>query len=120
MVYLTTQPKHELPTHVSIHSLNRESIAICEQITSVAKERIGTYRGHVTDEEMQGIESAIMISLGITASKCKNSQSELEQDVDTSVLDKLSNTSTRLSETETKLAVLQEMYDSLLNKLMRG
>ena len=30
VVYLTTQPKHDLPTHVTIRSTNRESIALCE------------------------------------------------------------------------------------------
>lgn len=65
VVYLTTQPKRDLPTHVPIHSLNRESIAICEQITTVSKERIGTYRGSVTAAEMEAIESALRVSLGI-------------------------------------------------------
>lgn len=65
VVYLTTQPKRDLPTHVLIHSLNRESIALCEQITAVSKERIGTYRGSVTADEMKAIESALRVSLGI-------------------------------------------------------
>lgn len=65
MVYLTTQPKHDLPTHVTIHSTNRVSIAICEQITTVAVERIGSYYGQATDEEMAAINRAMLISLGI-------------------------------------------------------
>jgi len=48
VVYLTTQPKTDLPTHVLIRSLSRESTAICEQITTVAMERIGTFKGRVT------------------------------------------------------------------------
>ena len=36
VVYLTTQPKRDLPTHVTISSLSRESTALCEQITSVS------------------------------------------------------------------------------------
>ena len=67
VVYLTTQPKHDLPTHVNIHSLSRESIAICEQITTVAVERLGNYRGRVTEAEMHGIEAAMLISLGLDA-----------------------------------------------------
>lgn len=65
MVYLTTQPKHDLPTHVTIHSTNQVSIAICEQITTVAVERIGSYYGQATDEEMAAIDRAMLISLGI-------------------------------------------------------
>lgn len=44
VVYLTTQPKRDLPTHVTISSLSRESTALCEQITSVSTERFGSYR----------------------------------------------------------------------------
>ena len=43
MVYLTTQPKNNLPTYVTIRSTGRLSTALCEQITSVAIERIGDY-----------------------------------------------------------------------------
>lgn len=65
VVYLTTQPKHDLPTHVTIRSLSRESTALCEQITSVATERFGDYCGHVTPQELQRIETAMQISLGL-------------------------------------------------------
>lgn len=65
VVYLTTQPKTDLPTHVLISSIKRESIALCEQITAVAVERIGDYCGEVTDSEMAKIESAMLASLGI-------------------------------------------------------
>lgn len=67
VVYLTTKPKHNLPTHVTIHSLSRISTALCEQITTVAVERIGNYCGRVTADEMEGIEAAVHISLGLQA-----------------------------------------------------
>lgn len=65
VVYLTTRPKEDLPTHVTIRSASRESIAVCEQISTVALERIGTYAGHVTDAELMNLEIAMMISLDI-------------------------------------------------------
>lgn len=65
MVYLTTQPKHDLPTHVTIRSTNRVSTAICEQITTVAVERISSYCGQASDEEMAAIDRAMLVSLGI-------------------------------------------------------
>lgn len=67
VIYLTTQPKHDLPTHVTIRSLSRESTALCEQITSVATERFGDFCGRVTPQELQRIETAIMVSLGLCA-----------------------------------------------------
>ena len=65
VVYLTTQPKKGLPTHVAIRSTKYKSTAICEQITTVAKKRIGEYCGTCTDNEMQAVENAMMVSLGI-------------------------------------------------------
>lgn len=65
VVYLTTQPKKDLPTHVAIRSTKYKSTALCEQITTVAKKRIGEYCGTCTDNEMIAVENAMMISLGI-------------------------------------------------------
>ncbi len=65
VVYLTTQNKNSLPTHVVIKSLPRESIALCEQITSVAKERVGDWCARVSDDELSQIEEAMLVSLGL-------------------------------------------------------
>ena len=65
MVYLTTQPKNSLPTHVDITSAVRPSIALCEQVHSVAKNRIGGFIAKCTDREMAMIDGALCVSLGI-------------------------------------------------------
>lgn len=65
VVWLTPQPKKDLPTHVAIRSTKYKSTALCEQITTVAKKRIGEYCGTCTDNEMQAVENAMLISLGI-------------------------------------------------------
>lgn len=52
VVYLTTQPKLDMPTHVTIRSAARESTALCEQITSVSKSRIGDYVSTLTEDEL--------------------------------------------------------------------
>lgn len=66
VVYLTTQPKLDSPTHVTICSTGRKSIALCEQVTSVAAERFGAYKGQATADEMKHIDTALAISLGLT------------------------------------------------------
>lgn len=65
VVYLTTAPKKDLPTHVTVRSSPKGGVALCESIYSVSTERIGDYAGHVTQEEMANIEIALLISLGI-------------------------------------------------------
>lgn len=71
MVYLTTQPKNDLPTHVIIRSTGRDSIALCEQITSVSKERFGNYICTLTSDEQQRVDIALLISLAISGEKAE-------------------------------------------------
>lgn len=65
VVYLTAQPKVDLPTHVTIRSTNRESTALCEQITSVSKDRIGSFLCTATHDELQRIDIALLTSLDL-------------------------------------------------------
>lgn len=65
VVYLTTQPKTDLPTHVVIRSTRKESTALCEQIDSISTSRIGDFIGTATDDEMERINTALMISLDL-------------------------------------------------------
>lgn len=68
VVYLTTQPKNDLPTHVEIRSTARASVALCEQVTTVSVSRVGEYVGTCTSSEMRMLETAIAISLSLDLS----------------------------------------------------
>lgn len=65
VVYLTTRPKSDLPTHVEVHSTGVKSIALCEQINSVSVTRIGDYVAKASAVEMAKINDALLDSLGI-------------------------------------------------------
>lgn len=70
VVYLTSRPKEkDMPTHVVIRSTGRRSIALCEQPTAVAIERIENWLGTATAKEMQLIDDALMVALGIEAER---------------------------------------------------
>lgn len=66
VVFLTTKEKPPLPTHVEICSTNRISTALCEQIESIDKSRIGKYINQVSESEMLRLEKAMMLSLQIS------------------------------------------------------
>lgn len=120
VVYLTTQPKEDLPTHVCVNSCMKDSIAICEQITTVALERIGDYKGHVSDTEMSEIESAMLVSLELSMPSTKSTNVYNDDDVyDESEQDKIMELSELLRDSETKCEMLQQMYDALLNKVVK-
>lgn len=65
VVYLTTQPKTDMPTHCTIRSTGRISTVLCEQVHTVSVERVGKYIGQCTDVEMKNIDIALMISLSL-------------------------------------------------------
>ena len=66
VVYLTSQDKTPLPTHVTIRSSNRVSTALCEQVSSISVDRFGDYIGKVTEEEMKALNIALMISFDLS------------------------------------------------------
>ena len=112
VVYMTTQPKTDLPTHVTVRSTGRISTVLCEQVYSVSTERVGTYIGECTDKEkmlQQEHEDAI---------------AEIEQDAAVYVEEnkKIAN----MEKTEDTIRLQTErdtyktMYEQLLNRLVNG
>lgn len=66
MVFLTSQEKKPLPTHVEIIA-KVPSTALCENIQTVSKERLGDFLKSCTAIEMKKIDEALRISLGMEA-----------------------------------------------------
>lgn len=116
VVYLTTKPKKELPTHVSINSSGRPSTALCEQVHTVAAERLTSYIGSCTSSEMAMIDVALAISLGIDAIAPKVVEVPVEviKEVPVPVDD-----SKELIAAKAQLEILQDMYREALTKLAR-
>ena len=128
VVYLTTKEKADLPTHVTIRSSERESTALCEQITPVAKERIGDYKGKLSETEMLNVEIAMLIGLGINMPKQKVVEKPVEKIVE--VIKEVpipmeqdggaekSELKESLAAMTAKCEMLQTMYDSLLSRIL--
>lgn len=118
IVYLTTQPKKELPTHVQINCNGRISTALCEQISTVAVERLQNYMGTCTDDEMGKINDAIMISLGVDVVADDNEKvKELEEKCN-----KLKLLNDSLSEKYDMLAtrweILRQTYSDIIEQII--
>ena len=65
VVWLTASNHRNLPTHVRIRSAFKPSIALCEQVTTIDKRRIDRICGRCTPREIQNINQAIIVSLGL-------------------------------------------------------
>lgn len=62
VVYLTTHPAEQLPTFVPISKTAKKSWAICDQVTTVSKRRIGKYVAQCSQKEMENIQKAIALT----------------------------------------------------------
>ena len=118
VVYLTTQPKKDLPTHVLIRS--------SEQITTVSVDRLLGYKGHLTPAEMTNVEVAMLISLELEVGKPVEKIVEVTKEVpvirDVKVSTPASNPNmaAELAAAKAKCEMLQTMYESLLNRVLAG
>lgn len=65
VVFLTSQPKREMSTHVPVVCKGTLATALCEQINTVALQRVGDRADVCTEEEMAAIDKALLASLGI-------------------------------------------------------
>lgn len=64
--YLTLKEKTKLPTHVFIdRGACENSTILCEQVTSVAIERIGDFMCRLPDDLMDAVDKALVVSLGL-------------------------------------------------------
>ena len=124
---MTTQPKNDLPTHVTIHSSGRVSTALCEQVHTVDLQRMTSYYGTCTKEEMVNIDMALMISLGLDgmvqteAPKVVEKIVEVVKEVPVEVIKEVpvaSGSSEEVIALKAQLTVYRTMYEDLLRKAM--
>ena len=123
MVYLTSQPKADLPTHVTIRSTTKQSTALCEQIMTIDASRLQEYIATCTAQEMALIDAALMISLGIDAPEqtIKEVPKEVIKEVPVEVVKEVikevpvaADNSAELIAVKAQLQQLQTMYSELL------
>lgn len=87
VVYMTTQPKTDLPTHFITSSALRTSTVLCEQISSVYEERIGEWIGTLTPEEMKQLDDGLKVP---ACNKCHNMGKQIERIHENIMAEKLS------------------------------
>lgn len=143
VVYMTTQPKTDLPTHVTVRSTGRLSTVLCEQVSSVSTDRVNNYIGQVSEQEMKNIDIALMISLQLSGggktSKQYNEtiqkqQEEIEyyrnkiqamqQSLEEKETEKTQEAAGEASETvvrlETERDTYKALYEQLFERMLNG
>lgn len=72
VVPITSQiKKADMPTHISLrsgHGLEEDSIALCEHVNTIDKQRLLDYVGRITTLELRQVDRALAISVGLVES----------------------------------------------------
>lgn len=104
VVYMTTKPKNDLPTHVFIRSALSPSTVLCEQVNSVSVKRIGTLIGKLTKSELAAKEAEHLLE-----EISKQPLRIVQQDPDVEKI-----------KLETERDLYRNLYNELLSKTMKG
>ncbi len=104
VVYMTTKPKNDLPTHVFIRSALSPSTVLCEQVNSVSVKRIGTLIGKLTKSELAAKETEHLLE---EISKQPLQIAQQDPDIEKIKL-------------ETERDLYRNLYNELLSKTMKG
>ena len=141
VVYMTTQPKTDLPTHVTIRSTGRISTVLCEQVYSVSTERVGTYialmislqldgnmktskKYNETIKEQQEEIDSLKKEIEMLQQEHEDAIAEIEQDAAVYVEENKKIANTEKTEDTIRLQTERDtyktMYEQLLNRLVNG
>ena len=112
IVYLTSQPKKPMPTHVAI-DCKVPSTALCKQVYTVSKERIKEYIKRCSDEEMEQIDKALMISLGID-----NVETHEKEPESTMSIPIKPEQAIEVIKVEQERNIYKDLYEKLLEKMI--
>lgn len=77
-ILMTTKEKDQAPTHVEV-MCKVPSVALCERIYGTNVDRIGEYIRSCTKEEIQKVDEAIMLTLGIAENNNAADQERIKQ-----------------------------------------
>lgn len=106
VVFLTTRPKADHPTHVTVRATKLSSTALCEQVTTISIERVGDYVATCSSNEMMLIDQGIAISLGISTHVAPENPKLVE------------DLRYRLRTAEQERDMYRTSYDKLLDKII--
>jgi mRNA interferase MazF len=113
VVYLTTQPKREMFTHVEINATGRQSTVLCEQISAVSKSRVGDFCGRCSERNMADIDRALTASLGLTVEE----QEEQDNHNITVNVSGMAKYTEMLIRAETERDVYKRLYEQILGQV---
>jgi hypothetical protein len=94
-------------------------MALCEQVHTVDIQRLGTYCGVCSEQEMQGIDIALMVSLGLQPASQQPEAAGAVKPLPASASESdpsLDEILHELIAAKAQLGIVRQMYDDLLKQ----
>ena len=126
IVYMTTQPKRDLPTHVQTRSTLRRSIILCEQVHTVGILRVGNKLGELTKQELAAVDTALAISLGLDFKAAPVMRKPTEEEIMRELAGRVTlevaepEPDADLIRLETERDLYRKLYSELLETITKG
>ena len=117
IVFLTTQPKKDCDTHVTIRSSYETSTALCEQVQTVSIEQLGRYIGACSQQEMEAIDRSIMISLDLDISNAPSPKTRKESE-DMDLREYSKRLRIEVIKAREEASLYHRMYEELMEKMI--
>ena len=111
VVMLTTKEMKPMPTHVEI-VCGQKGTALCETILSISKNRLGNFVRTCTSAEMQRIDEALMVSLGIVHEPIQPEEAEES-------VTEIVHINDVLPKIQAERDIYKQLYEQLLDKITR-
>lgn len=122
VVYLTSNTlRRSEPGHVALYSSVKPSIALCEQIYTVDKSRLGSYIGTVTEGEMAEVERAISCTLDLPDYDLREVEAQIvESNRKLNDPEPMPEEVKRVSELVQELEIYKQLYENLLDRMLKS
>lgn len=129
IVYMTTRPKNDLPTHVFTRSALAPSTILCEQVHSVSVQRVSTKIGTLTEQELAAVDTALAISLGLDFKAAPEMREPTEEELEKLLHEKLSQQPIQIVtpdpgvefiKLEAERDLYRKLYSELLETITKG
>ena len=117
VVMCSASCKHELPEHITIRSTEQISTALCENVYTVEKSRVGRYVGRCTKREMEQVDLGLLSGLGLAQYGLASPQEDEEEPEPVRGDTEDGTASMALVIAQTERDTYKRMYESLLARM---
>ena len=117
VVYCSASPKKELPEHITIRSTEQISTALCENVYTVDKSRVGRFVGRCTRREMEQVDLGLLSGLGLAQYGLASPQEDEEEPEPVRGDTEDGTASMALVIAQTERDTYKRMYESLLARM---